>query len=145
MKHLTLYTVQHEQMLQSVAAKWTLHDKVIIEKGRWLRNNHVFGMRTRWACSLTDMAEEVMALLAAVAMQANPVYRQAPKLRQMAQALQSTHLYIEHVDKLKIYLRANKSLHMEGYVMFCMEDYRRRLDMMSYSVIKKIRARGHLQ
>ena len=145
MKHFTLYTVQYKQLLENTTATWAADNKIVIKNMRWLQNNPAFGVYIQRVCPLAEMTQGVMALLTAAAMQENPVYRHAPKLQEMAQTLQSAPLYAESVNKLKAYLRANNSLHVEGYVMFCMEEYRSKLDMVSYCAIKKMREHGHLQ
>ena len=80
-----------------------------------------------------------MALLANIAQQENPLYQQSQKLREMAGDLQGTALYSSLQKSLEHFVKHNQVLHLEGYVTFRMTEYREKLDMMSYSLIKKMK------
>jgi hypothetical protein len=82
-----------------------------------------------------------MSLLAEITMQENPVYRHAPKMRELARRLRETPRYKQEIHMLRKYFKSNTGLHIEGYVRFRMGWYAEMLDLLSYRLIKKLRAR----
>lgn len=79
------------------------------------------------------------ALLEHVAIQANPVYRHSVKLAELAADLRSTPIHAENTRRLAAFLKHNTSMHLEGYAAFRMRTFKEKLDMMTYTLIKKIR------
>jgi len=111
MRKVVLRTQRHKALLAAWGAQG---------RGKWVR--------------------EVMALLCEAAMRENAVYRHAPKLRLLARGLRETPRYRAEEQALKRFLRDNERLHMDGYVRFRMGWYAEMLDMLSYRLIKKLRA-----
>jgi len=111
MKRVTLHTEHYKHLLSEFAQAWG--------RGVWVA--------------------DVMRLLAEVAMRENAVYAHAPKMREYARAFTETPLYQRETARLRMFLRDNNRLHLEGYVRFRMRVYAEMLDMLSYRLIKKLR------
>ena len=139
MPHLTISTHKYPQLLDDFAAE--------AEKNGWLAVRHTGRHAGRFYinCSYSHIkpafASGLMALLTRVAMEENPVYQHSPKLRDMARDLPSP--YEPGLKDLTRFLRHSGKLHLEGYVTFRMTEYREKLDMMSYSLIKKLKLIQH--
>ena len=88
--------------------------------------------------ALDTIAQELMEMLYCVAMEENPVYRHSPKLRDIALGLINSDLHKQEQEKLKQFIKSNKDFNIEGYVIFRMEEHHKKLDMMLYSIMKKI-------
>jgi len=88
-------------------------------------------------------AQALMLLLHKIAMAENPVYRHSPKLRDLADGLLSTDTHTQALAELTAFLKANKEINLEGYVIFRMEEYRAKLDMLLYTIMKKINLSKH--
>ena len=84
--------------------------------------------------------EDLACLLERIIILAHPVYGHSPKLADMAQQLRHTESHQNNVEELARYLDENDLLHLEGYAAFRMADYRHKLDMMMYCLIKKLSA-----
>ncbi|MCL2572012.1 MAG: hypothetical protein FWE11_06375 [Defluviitaleaceae bacterium] len=82
--------------------------------------------------------EGFMELLITIALEENPIFNQSPKLRSMADDLRSTPLYVALSKDIKTFIKKNNNLHLEGYVTFRMTEYGETLDLMSYTLIKKM-------
>ena len=80
-----------------------------------------------------------MDLLTDIIVQENPIFQYSPKLQDMAHDLRKTPLYDTGLKGLKRFIKHNRALHLEGYMNFRMSDYREKLDLMSYTLIKKLR------
>ncbi|MCL2199441.1 MAG: hypothetical protein FWB80_11000 [Defluviitaleaceae bacterium] len=89
-----------------------------------------------------EFSEMLLGLLLEVTESENPMYKHSARLREMAKNIKSTPLYGRELRLLKKYVAANKELHMEGYVTFRMEELKGKLDMMVYSLVKKIKFGG---
>jgi len=137
MKRLTIYTQCHENLLREFATGFDLAE---VRFGR--RNserNQFFGARLTWENSANPTAIELLAeFIQEVAMQENPVYRHSAKLREMARGLRETPTHGKEMQRLKTFLRDSRVLHLEGYILFRMGDFRHKLDIMSYRAIKKL-------
>ena len=137
MKQLTVYTRKYRQPLEDFAA-------YAVSKGVNLRRAGelscgLFSINCLYSHAETAFVGGLMTLLTDIAMQENPVYLHSPKLRDMAADLHSTPLYAAVFKEFKQFLRHSRMLHLEGYVVFRMAEYREKLDMMSYSLIKKMK------
>jgi len=92
-----------------------------------------------WENSATPIfAHSLMHLLHIISMAENPVYRYSPKLRDLANGLLDTDTYTQALAELASFLKANKEINLDGYATFRMEEYRAKLDMMLYTIMKKI-------
>jgi len=130
MKRFTLYTERYIQKAREFMAQKNccVHNEE--------KRGGQFAFYFTWEGG--DPAQALMELLEEVALQENPVYRHAPKMRMLARELRSTPLFVNEVNELRQFLRINKYLHIEGYVAFRMGKYCEKLDMVSYSLIKKL-------
>lgn len=92
-----------------------------------------------WENSATQsFAQSLMHLLHRITIAENLVYRYSPKLRDLASGLLGTDIHTQALAELIIFLKANKEINLDGYAAFRMEEYRAKLDMILYTVIKKI-------
>jgi len=92
-----------------------------------------------WENPATDnVVYTLMLMLFRVVMFENPIYRHSPRLRDLAWGLIDTDLHKTEEEKLKQFLKSHKELNIEGYVVFRMELHQEKLDMMLYSIVKKI-------
>ena len=136
MKILTIYTRAYGQALQKFASEMTAAD--ILSVRSFTRRESLYCLKTGYmSARLADALAPLLALLTEVAMQENPVYKYSAKLKAFAQNQEQTALHTENLLRLKRYLRENNRLHLEGYVMFCMADYREMLDTMMFLLLKK--------
>lgn len=83
--------------------------------------------------------EALIYLLERIIIEGHPVYGNSPKLADMAQELQQTEIHKCNINDLTLYIKENDLLHLEGYASFRMTDYRNRLDILMYCLIKKLR------
>jgi len=77
-------------------------------------------------------------LLERIVILQHPVYSQSPKLADIALELRATEIHQLNTAELANYLASNTTLHLEGYTTFRMADYRHRLDVVMYCIIKKL-------
>ena len=137
MKRLTISTYRYKQLLEDFVTK--------AEKSGCLITLNI-GMQAKMfylICQYNHkhpaFTEGLMTLLTHIVIQENPLYHNSPKLQGMAHDLRGTSLYETSLKNLVHYLVHCKTLHLEGYVIFRMGEYREKLDMMSYSLIKKLK------
>ncbi|MCL1863317.1 MAG: hypothetical protein FWF78_07115 [Defluviitaleaceae bacterium] len=95
-----------------------------------------------YICDTEMFCEMLLGLLLEVAESENPMYKHSSKLREMAKNLKGTPLYGRELNHLKKYVNTNTELHLEGYVTFRMEELKGKLDLMVYSLVKKIKFGG---
>jgi len=92
-----------------------------------------------WEAPSTEtFARSLMHLLHKIALAENPVYRHSPKLRELADGLLTTDTFAQTLAQLKVFIKSSKEINLDGYVIFRMEAYRTKLDMMLYNIVKKI-------
>ena len=139
MKRLTLYTHRYELALRDFAAGAADNGLITVRRAGWRGNNRVFCVCCLWDALQPDFTDGLMVLLEEIAMQENPVYRQSPKLRDLGSDLRHTPVHSQGVKSLDQFLKLNRGLHLEGYVTFRMSEYCETLDMMTYSLIKKLK------
>ena len=137
MKQLTISTHRYNRRLEEFAAAVACSG-VIIRKAEGL-NCGLFNVNCQYGHAEPAFIEGLMTLLADIAIQENPVYQHSPKLREMAGDLCGTPLYAAVRKDLTRFIKRSRVLHLEGYVAFRMSDYCEKLDMMSYSLIKKMK------
>jgi len=135
MKQLTIYTNRYSQLLEEFTAS-AASNVLIVRRAGWL-NGGLFAINC--AYNPAAFARGLMTLLADIALQKNPIYQNSQKLRDMAGDLRGTDLYTTALGELSRFLKHNRILNLEGYVTFRMSEYREKLDMMSYSLIKKMK------
>jgi len=132
MRRLTIHTSNYKSELINFA-------KSVAESNLCAIKSHPGGINLTWKNSdCSSIFEELLLLLQNIAMYENHVYRHSPKLRDLAEGLKNTELHMYELQQLKAFLKANKELNLEGYVTFRMEAYREKLDMMLYTIVKKI-------
>ena len=138
MKQLTICTHKYIQLLEDFAARVKDSSPLTIR-----RCGEIIDGRFSVDCLInpTDLIfiQELMALLTDIALRENPVYKHSPKLRLLAEDLRTTALYHSLIGGLIRFLKHSRDLHLEGYVAFRMTEYRHKLDILSYSLIKKMK------
>jgi len=131
MKRLTIHTGKYERELAQFAANITEQCTV----AQISQSTIVLS----WNKSLSIViVQTLMLLLHCIALQENPVYRYSLRLRSLADELLHTEIYDSEAHFLLKFLRTNKTIHLEGYINFRMENYIAQLDLMLYSVAKKL-------
>jgi len=138
MKQLTLLTSRYKQLLDSFTSHASTDGGLTIRKTGNL-SNAIFFTNCFISPSEPVFIEGLINLLVNIALQENPVYQHSSKLRDMAGDLQGTQLYANLRRGLIRFMKHSPSIHLEGYVAFRMKEYREKLDMMSYSLIKKMK------
>ncbi|MCL2421469.1 MAG: hypothetical protein FWD03_06380 [Defluviitaleaceae bacterium] len=83
-------------------------------------------------------------LLEHIVILAHPVYGHAPKLADMAFDLRNTEIHQTNTINLARYIKEHDVLHLEGYATFRMANYRHKLDMMMYCLVKKLKLTENL-
>ena len=83
--------------------------------------------------------EALACLLERIVVLSHPVYGNSPKLADMALDLHHTEIHKSNVTELDRYIEDNDLLHLEGYTAFRMSNYRHKLDVMMYCLIKKLK------
>lgn len=86
--------------------------------------------------------EALLGLLLKIAENENPMYKNSAKLREMAKDLKRTPIYASELHLIKKYVATNTEMHLEGYVTFRMDEIKGRLDLMVYSLVKKLKFGG---
>ncbi|MCL2378934.1 MAG: hypothetical protein FWC77_07395 [Defluviitaleaceae bacterium] len=137
MKQLTIHTRRYSQLLKDFAAKAQDNGWITAPKTAWKGGE--FLVYCRYDHSRTAFVKGLMALLADITVQENPIYQHSPKLQCMAHDLHKTPIYDTEFMGLIRFLKHSRALHLEGYATFRMADYREKLDMMSYTLIKKLK------
>ena len=138
MRRLNIYTTKYEQELRDFAAKAAAAGQIAIGCSRYCEKRRLY----RLECTCTDskaLPETLAGLLMDVAEAENAVYKCSPKLRALANGMRSAAIREGEAKRMRIFLTENKALHLEGYATFRMTEYREKLDMMAYSLVKKIK------
>jgi len=135
MKQLTIYTHRYSQLLEDFAGK----DDGLIIANRSALAEGLLTVYCQYDNARPVFAKGLMNLLTDIIVQENPIFQYSPKLQDMAHDLRKTPLYDRGLKNLRRFIKHNRALHLEGYVNFRMSDYREKLDMMSYTLIKKLR------
>ena len=136
MKQLTICTHRYSQPLETYAIKAVKSGVLTVKRAGW--QSRQFSINCQYVCSAL-LAEGLMALITDIAQRENPIYQHSPKLRDMADDLHQTPFYTAILHDLVCFLKHSRILHLEGYVVFRMAKYREKLDMISYSLIKKMK------
>jgi hypothetical protein len=131
MKTLTLYTQTHTTLLTAYVAERQRERGTKTEQG-------AFG--DGWYARYVHMAKDTAALLGLledVSINGHSIYGRSPKLAALAR--ERAFSREGSLKALSLYLRSHNALILEGYSMFRMADYRCKLDMMMYGIIKKMK------
>ena len=72
----------------------------------------------------------------------NPLYNRSPKLRQMAKDTVFRQCREGDADKLARYLEENAALHVEGYIQFRLYEESCALNLLLYSLARRIQRKG---
>lgn len=139
MKRTIIYTTKYKDEVERFASKAVAAEVITI---KWSGNRgRTYGLGCLWAGGHegSEFYERLLSLLMEVAEKENPIYRHSPKLRDLAKDLRRTDIYKKELRQLKGFLSGSGTLHLEGYVTFRMSEYREKLDMMVYSLVKKLR------
>jgi hypothetical protein len=133
MRLLTVCTEQYEKQLRIFMGNAPVS----------VRNESRVGLLYSLRCAYEPaeflFADALADFLENLILYENPVYRHSPKMRNAAGELRRTAVHTENREQLRLYLAENKSLHVEGYTAFRMAEYRYRLDMLMYGLIKRLR------
>jgi len=133
MAKLTISTHRYRHILESFASRPDIGGQITRRKGL------LFSVNCLYLHNDINFTERLMALITEIALLENPVYKYSAKLRDMAKDLQGTPLYTQGLSELSYFLKHSRLLHLEGYAAFRMSKYREKLDIMSYSLIKKMK------
>ena len=132
MKRLTIRSQKYQSELEDFAAKAIAAELI--------KTGNIKGNTLKLTITETEtFCEMLMNLLADAAEMENPIYKNSVKLRKMARDLRRTPAYIRELRQLKEFTAGSKELNIEGYVTFRMSEYKEKLDMMMYSIVKKIK------
>jgi len=137
MRMLTVYTHAYRQEVSDFFLRHAQNDGTMVIRGEGIHpQSGSYYMR----CLYADFAVEAFThLLEDIAVQHNPVYRRSAKLRAIAKKLRHTPLHDDNVAALAEYLHEHNKLHVEGYETFRMYDFKYRLDVMAYALVKQLR------
>ena len=83
--------------------------------------------------------DTLVILLERIVVLEHPVYGHSLKLADMALGLYHTGIHQANVAEFIQYIGEYDLLHLEGYAAFRMPEYRYKLDMMMYGIIKKMK------
>ncbi|MCL2528032.1 MAG: hypothetical protein FWE42_06370 [Defluviitaleaceae bacterium] len=133
MKQVKIYTHRYKSLLEEFVNSICLPDETVTIH----KKSGLFFVYQDFYQPI--VMEKLMSLLIEIALQENPLYQQSPKLREMAGELHGMPLYMSMQKSLNRFIKASRTLHLEGYVTFRMAEYREKLDIMSYSLIKKMK------
>ena len=136
MKRLTIYTVDFEVALREFADGLEI---VNVEWGRWADRKRIFGVCISWENAVNaQVVERLTIFLQELAALQNPIYKHLPKMREIAKNLRTTPAHGHEVQRLRNFLKGNRKLNIEGYILFRMSEYRHKLDILSYQVMRKM-------
>ena len=138
MKLLTICTHNYSQMLECFVARAVADSTLTIRRRQWAHSKLVSAV-CAYNPTSPVVAQKLTNLLVDIALQENPVYKQSAKLREMAADLRVTPIYDALCRDVTHFIKHSRVLHLEGYVTFRMSEYREKLDIMSYSLIKKLK------
>jgi len=94
-----------------------------------------------WEHSPCEVAGALLHVIYSIVIRQNPVYKNSPKLQELATGLNDTPQYTYDQARLVAFIKTHTELYFDGYITFCMDDYRAQLDMILYKIVKKINSR----
>ena len=133
---MQIFTEQYENALRDFAAKAAAAEIVHIIKSRNTSHMNVLEIKIN---RHEAFYEALLAMLLDITEMENPVYRQSNKLRSMAHGLRRTPLAARELQRLREFVAENSSLHIDGYITFRLSEFREKLDILIYSLVKKIK------
>jgi len=135
MKQLNICTSKYENELRDFAAKAAAAGTIAIKRSK---TNELFELEC--VCmNYKALPGALTGLLMDIAEAENAVYRHSPKLREMARDVRNSPIHEREVGRMRAFLAENKALNLEGYATFRLGEYRDKLDMMIYTLVKKIK------
>ena len=134
MKRFTLCTAKYETVLQEFTAKAAAAEIIYIDNTENIGQSLSFMIARR-----ETFHEMLLKLLMDIAENENPVYKHSENLRKMARDLRSSPTFERELLLLGEFTAATRQLNLEGYVTFRMCEFREKLDLMIYSLVKKIK------
>ena len=137
MKKLTIKTQLYSRQVEDFVARLPRNCEFICKYSGWKGN--IFTINCLYDPVNVTFVSELATLLTDIALYENPVFRHSPKLQDLARDLKDTEVYASLLKSLEQYIKQNQVLNIEGYIIFRMSKYREKLDMMSYSLIKKMK------
>jgi hypothetical protein len=136
MRLLAIYTQQYEQALKAFVQEENTAARLSVRREG--RRGGLFYLNTAYDAGNRGFVGPLTCLLAYIAAMENPVYRGSPKMMGLARELRRTPIHAECAAMLDEYLHCHRQMHLEGYVTFRMAAFREKLDMLSYTVIKRM-------
>ena len=84
-------------------------------------------------------ADDLLDILYEFMLHQNPIFRQSQRLRQAAEQvfMRTRH---NNMQQLKTFINENNTLNLEGYIQFRLYEQNIALNLMLYSLAKRIRA-----
>ena len=129
MKRLTMHTGCYEQDLIDFVQGVGFVDI------KWQRKKETFSICLIWENENNNLFISMLAqFLQELIVKESPVYKHSPKLSSVA--LKTT--YEEEKKRIKQFLKNSQTLNIEGYITFRMSEFRHKLDIISYKLIKKL-------
>ena len=138
MRRFTFFTRKYENELKEFVAKATEAKAIYIEKNEFFKRNEEFALGVAIADKNT-FCEILLGLLMDISVSENPIYKHSAKLRIAAEGLNNTPIFTRELRRLKEFLSESRELNIDGYVIFRMNEFKEKLDMMVYSLVKKIK------
>jgi len=132
MKRFFIFTSKYEGLLNNFS------EKAAAEKIIYIKNFSECVLEISIA-NREKFCDLLLALLFDIAEAENPVYKYSAKLRETAREIRKTPLCEKELRRLKKFVFESKELHLEGYVTFRMDEFNEKLDMMIYSLAKKLK------
>jgi len=136
MKRFTLCAAKYETDLRRFARKAEaakiiyIHDNLKEKNGLAL---NVTFLQRKIFC------EQLLAFLMDIAEGENPVYKNSSRLRTLARDLRDTPVFASELNLLEEFISSESALNIEGYVTFRMDGFHEKLDLLVYSIVKKIK------
>jgi hypothetical protein len=128
MKLLTIYTELYENKLRSFldGASVTIRSQGYA--------GPLYYARCAYESKDMRFFDAFIYFLEEVILDENPIYRSSIKLREAAEGMRGM-----SAQDFYTYIKQNKTVHIEGYTVFRMADYKYKLDMMMIGMIKKLK------
>jgi len=95
----------------------------------------------KWEESPCEVADTLLQIIYKITIRQNPVYLNSPKLQELATCINETPQYTNDKTRLVAFVSTHTELNLDGYITFCMDDYRAQLDLILYKLVKKINQR----
>jgi hypothetical protein len=127
MKKFALHSVLHKAALSEFVAKAAAAEIIYIDE-----NGFVIAKEDAFC-------EILLHFLMDIAESENPIYKKSSGMQKMAQDLRSSPIFAQELCALTEFVSAENALHVDGYTTFRMEAFREKLDLLVYSLVKKIK------